>query len=81
MEELKEQGKEAIKIILKNSELTGEELVEKLYEPLMTAVAGKLKEVVPGKYDDVVIDILVPNLKPVLKAEILKVIEKISLEV
>lgn len=71
----------AKKSLLKHGELFVEGVLADLYEPALKEAVAKVKAAIPGQVDDVVLDLIVANLGPVLKAELLKQVEKLSEEV
>ena len=73
-----EVGKKAV---LKHGEVFAKGIIGDVYDPAMALAKEKLKQVIPGQVDDVVIDLIVSNLGPVLKEEILKQVDKLSPEV
>jgi hypothetical protein len=70
----------AKKAALKHAEVFFEGMVKDLYDPALAVAKEELKKAIPGQVDDVVIELIVSNLGPVLKAELLKRVEKLSEE-
>jgi len=67
---------------LKQVELLLEKAVEAgKVEELVNLVKVEVEKAIPGTVDDMVIELVVPKLIPVLKAALLAQIEKISEEV
>lgn len=67
----KAQALKDLETLLKNQ-------VELVYNQAISLAAAKAKEAIPGQIDDVVIDVFVASLSPVLKALLLEQIEKIA---
>lgn len=75
---LKEAAEKSVK---KHGEIFLEGVLGDIYDPALAAAAEKLKAAIPGQIDDVVINLLVSNLGPILKQELLAKVEEISEEV
>lgn len=76
--ELAEKAKMSL---LKHGEIFVEGFLADMYEDAMKEAVAKVKLAIPGQVDDLVLDLVVANLGPALKAELLKQVEKISPEV
>lgn len=68
---LKEQALAAL-------ELAVSKLVEDKAEIIVSAALAKLKQVIPGKLDDVLMDQYAPEIKAFIKAELLAAAGKID---
>ena len=76
--ELKEVAKKAA---LKHGEVFFKGMIGDVYDPALVEAKEALKKAIPGQVDDLVIELVVGNLAPIFKAELLKQVEKISEEV
>ena len=52
--------------------------IEANSDALMNAVLNKMKELIPGQIDDAIIEAAKPQVLPVVKAELLKLADKIN---
>lgn len=71
IETMKAQALKDIEALLKNQ-------LAVAYDPAVAVVADKLKGFFPGQIDDAAIDIIFNAIKPLLKEELLKQVEKVS---
>lgn len=71
LEAAKAQALKDLEVLLKNQ-------VAVAYDAAIAMAAGKVKEAIPGQADDVIIDVVVASLKPVLKELLLQQIEKVA---
>lgn len=58
-----------------------EKAIEAKSDAVVNALLAELAKAIPGQLDDVMIEAAKPKLLPVVKAELLKLVEKISKEV
>lgn len=58
-----------------------EKLIEAKSDAVVSALLAELAKAIPGKLDDLALEAVKPQLLPVIKAELLKQVEKISEEV
>jgi hypothetical protein len=54
--------------------------LDKHFDAVVASLAGKLKEKIPGKYDDILIDMAQMQLVPELKADLYALVDKIYKE-
>jgi len=67
--------------ILKLIEVQLKAAVESHSDSTADLLLNKLKEAIPGQIDDAIIEAAKPQLKAAVKAELLKLVDKISAEV
>lgn len=74
--------KEKLQVILEEAlaklEVVAEELIEAHADETVEQVLVELKAKIPGMVDDVVIDAIKGAIKPLIKAQFLKLAEQIS---
>lgn len=75
---IKEVAEQLGHVILPVVELKLKELVEKESDQQIEKALAYLKELIPGKFDDGLIEQFTPALKAKLKAELLKQVDHIS---
>jgi hypothetical protein len=71
LKQMEVQAKKDLALALKNQ-------IEIAYDAAVKEAAGKVKEAIPGQVDDVIIDMIVPAIAPLIKQELVKVIEKLE---
>lgn len=71
LKQMEVQAKKDLALALKNQ-------IEIAYDAAVKEAAGKVKEAIPGQVDDVIIDMIVPAIAPLIKQELIKVIEKLE---
>ena len=71
LKQMEAQAKKDLAMMLKNQ-------IEIAYDAAVKEAAGKVKEAIPGQVDDVIIDMVVPAIAPLIKQELVKVIEKLE---
>lgn len=64
--------------ILEMIETQVQAAVEAQAEPLMASLLDEVKKLIPGGIDDAIIDSMKPTILPVVKAELLKLADKIN---
>lgn len=71
LEASKVQALKDIEVLLKNQ-------VAVAYDAAIGLAASKVKTAIPGQVDDMIIDLVIASLGPVLKEQLLAQIEKIA---
>lgn len=71
LKQMEAQAKKDVAALLKNQ-------VALAFEVAVAQGASKLKEAIKGPVDDAVIDLILPAIVPVLKAELVKAIEQLE---
>ena len=67
--------------VLKGAENMAKGIVDRVFDPAVAEAVEKLKEVIPGDKYDFLAEVVAAQVAPVLKAQLLAQIEKISQEV
>lgn len=71
LKQMEAQAKKDVALLLKNQ-------VALAFDKAVAVGAEKIKVSISGPIDDAIIDLVVPVLTPVLKAELLKLIEELE---
>lgn len=71
LKQMEAQAKKDLALALKNQ-------IAIAYDVAVKEATGKVKEAIPGQVDDVIIDMVVPAITPLIKQELIKVIEKLE---
>ena len=71
LKQMEVQAKKDLAALLKNQ-------LDLAFEVATKVAAEKLKAAIPGQVDDAIIDMVVPALSPIVKAELLKAIAELE---